>query len=216
MVRNKLHLSSFSFFSYSFSFSLYHWLKREKEKENEKEKERKSMKKYLLPCECGQNVEVDAGQAGLAVTCACGKTLEVPTMRGLSALPVAESRVEADGAPARAAWGPGQGLMFLGTIAAISGVIALGVVFQTRPKWTVQAEHITAHVDQLTPAQLLERWHDLRKGLSAADDPVRQRYEADWSTYRRRLTMSAIPLGLGILMLAGGFALSRAGKARRQ
>jgi hypothetical protein len=164
------------------------------------------MKKYLLPCHCGHHVEVDAGQAGLTVACACGAMLEVPTMRGLSTLAVAESKDAAEDRE-RSAWGPGQGLLFLGTIATICGVIALGLVLRTRPQWHVQTEQIAIQVDQLTTAQLWERWQALRKGLSSGDDPVRQQFDAHWSTYRRRRTMAAIPVVLGVLLIGAGFAL---------
>ena len=166
------------------------------------------MKKYLLPCKCGQNIEVDAGQSGLTVTCACGATLEVPTMRGLSTLAVAESSSSGeDGAAPEAAWGPGQGLLFLGTLATICGVIALGLVLRTKPQWMVRSDQIAVQVERLSTAELWERWHDLRKGIAGADDPVRQAYETDWSTFRRRRTMAAIPLVAGVLLLAAGFLL---------
>ncbi len=41
---------------------------------------------YQLPCGCGQHVVINATQAGQDVVCACGKTLAVPTLRGLQAL----------------------------------------------------------------------------------------------------------------------------------
>lgn len=48
--------------------------------------------KYLLPCECGQSVEVEPGQAGQTVTCPCGKGLLVPSMLQVKALPVAPEK----------------------------------------------------------------------------------------------------------------------------
>jgi len=45
--------------------------------------------KYLLPCKCGQSVEIEAGQAGQTVACACGESLLVPSMLQIKALPVA-------------------------------------------------------------------------------------------------------------------------------
>lgn len=44
---------------------------------------------YQLTCSCGATHAVSASQAGQNILCACGKTLEVPTLRGLAALPVA-------------------------------------------------------------------------------------------------------------------------------
>ena len=46
--------------------------------------------KYLLPCKCGQSVEIEPGQAGQTVVCACGENLLVPPMlqgKALTAAP---------------------------------------------------------------------------------------------------------------------------------
>ncbi|MEO8269687.1 MAG: hypothetical protein ABI557_08205, partial [Aureliella sp.] len=65
----------------------------------------------LLSCECGQKHRVSRSQAGQEIKCACGKILSVPTLRGLSELPLAEiepqSSLEATsrGAPAVASGG---------------------------------------------------------------------------------------------------------------
>jgi len=44
--------------------------------------------KYLLPCQCGQSVEVEPGQAGQTVVCGCGENLLVPSMLQVKALPM--------------------------------------------------------------------------------------------------------------------------------
>ena len=41
---------------------------------------------FLLPCSCGQKVRVGNAQAGAGVRCVCGKSLTVPTLRGLREL----------------------------------------------------------------------------------------------------------------------------------
>ena len=48
--------------------------------------------KYLLPCKCGQSVEVEPGQAGQTVVCACGENLLVPSMLQVKALPTAQGK----------------------------------------------------------------------------------------------------------------------------
>ena len=48
--------------------------------------------KYLLPCKCGQSVEVEPGQAGQTVGCGCGENLLVPSMLQVKALPVAPEK----------------------------------------------------------------------------------------------------------------------------
>jgi hypothetical protein len=52
--------------------------------------------KYLLPCDqCGQKHAVDPSQAGEAIACACGRKLEVPSLRGLRALATQEDSADA-------------------------------------------------------------------------------------------------------------------------
>lgn len=43
---------------------------------------------YYLSCTCGKQVPVDAKLAGSTAMCACGKTLDVPTLRELRSLPL--------------------------------------------------------------------------------------------------------------------------------
>ena len=50
--------------------------------------------KYLLPCPCGLSVEIEPGQAGQTVACACGESLTVPTMLQIKALPQALEKKE--------------------------------------------------------------------------------------------------------------------------
>lgn len=46
---------------------------------------------YLLECECGKRNPVGPSQAGREVRCACGATLDVPALRAMRRLPVAET-----------------------------------------------------------------------------------------------------------------------------
>lgn len=48
--------------------------------------------KYLLPCSCGQTVDVEPSQAGQTVTCRCGKNLLVPTLMQILQLEEAPQR----------------------------------------------------------------------------------------------------------------------------
>ncbi len=76
------------------------------------------MSKYVLSCKCGKSVAVDAGQAGGSVVCACGERLDVPALRNLRHLPVAEP--EAGGTrSARAAWDARKGLAAASFILAV-------------------------------------------------------------------------------------------------
>ena len=45
--------------------------------------------KHLLPCNCGRSIEVQPSQAGQTISCTCGKSLQIPSMLQVKALPVA-------------------------------------------------------------------------------------------------------------------------------
>ncbi|MDR0522446.1 MAG: hypothetical protein LBH00_11425 [Planctomycetaceae bacterium] len=55
--------------------------------------------KYLLPCDCGRNIEIVPGQAGQSVVCSCGKTQTAPTMRHIKELPHAGSAASSERTP---------------------------------------------------------------------------------------------------------------------
>lgn len=65
---------------------------------------------YLLPCDCGKVTPVTKTQAGQQVDCVCGKTLEIPPLRGFSRLqPVEDKKPEV---VERNAWAGLRGVVF--------------------------------------------------------------------------------------------------------
>src|SRR5688572_6227512 len=79
---------------------------------------------YLLPCSCGRNCEVDAGQAGSQVACGCGTVLTVPSIRGLRQL---EPAATGEAKPATPSWSPVRGAIFsLGLLLAATAVLFSG------------------------------------------------------------------------------------------
>src|SRR5438067_13539894 len=78
------------------------------------------MTHYLLPCSCGQKARVAAAQAGAQVTCVCGKSLSVPTLRGIRQLEIAPPEATAKSA---GRWSPIHGALFAsGLLIATIGV----------------------------------------------------------------------------------------------
>ncbi len=53
----------------------------------------------LLSCECGREHLVSQSQAGQEIKCDCGKILPIPTLRGLSELPLAKTAPSTPNAP---------------------------------------------------------------------------------------------------------------------
>jgi hypothetical protein len=165
------------------------------------------MKKYVLPCPCGQSVEVDASQAGLQVTCSCGSTLEVPTMRGLAQLQPAASEERRDEAAGPAAWGPAQGLMFLGGLVLLVGLAAVAWVYPQRPHVTVDTAMIQHHTGHLTPEESWELWKELRQGLNQSPNELGSQFQTAMQTYYRHLGMAITVVVVGAALLAIGLML---------
>lgn len=77
---------------------------------------------YLVPCNCGEQLRVRVSQAGEQLTCNCGATVSVPTIRGLKQLTVVADEEHKPVAPV-ASW---QGPVFaIGVIALFVGCLVL-------------------------------------------------------------------------------------------
>lgn len=106
--------------------------------------------KYLLPCSCGKKVSVSASQSGLMAACECGRQLEVPTRGGLLKLEQVPGGPSLGSRPPRPTWGPRQGLLFLGSVAAVIFLSAALYVYANPPKDIV--------LDFMERANPLEAW----------------------------------------------------------
>jgi hypothetical protein len=173
---------------------------------------------YLLPCSCGQNIRVGTAQAGGKVTCVCGQSLSVPTLRGLRQLVEAppESRKRA-----AAPWGPVQRTLFaVGLLTAGVGIFLISIfsLQYTRIQHSQiggkgltvdrSAEVTSAmagEIDKLTPAQALDMWTGEIKteGLGEAHKPI-------WVAAKDKLAEYTRWLKLGGALVAGGLVLSLA------
>jgi hypothetical protein len=125
------------------------------------------MSDYLLPCTCGKKLGVTKSQAGQTVRCECGKTLEVPTLRGMSEL-------ERVGTPSRApsrSWNNRHRVTFLLAIAALFGLLAAGYLAIDLPAPLPELEMV--EVDEMTPfSNVMAVYDELKKGLEGAVPPV--------------------------------------------
>jgi hypothetical protein len=156
---------------------------------------------YLLPCACGQKVEVDSTQAGLTVRCSCGRTLDVPTMRHLGEL-------ERIGSEPRAAstWGPRQGYTLVGVLVALLGLGWLGYQISTMPsELYVVPEDIRKDVSTLTPAELGQQYAILREGLDPTEPPIVTATRAYEAWHRRWTYVSGGVAVLGVAIAAGAW-----------
>lgn len=125
------------------------------------------MPRYLLSCECGKTVPVEVRQAGGRVPCACGATLDVPTLRRLRHLPVEEDVPSA----VRAPWTVRHGAIAAGLI--LAGILAAVVLWirVTEPKvesfdpetWR---QGVGDWLEGMSPAEAWESWLTLYRPLA--------------------------------------------------
>ena len=115
--------------------------------------------KYLLPCTCGKSAVVERRQAGTTVSCECGKPLEVPTIRGFSALSLAE-RQEPEPPPL---WGLWQGLVFLGLMIALPAFAFS--LYEYRQIPTLNETLVEEMTMRLQPADSWYMWKVYEQGM---------------------------------------------------
>jgi hypothetical protein len=118
------------------------------------------MTKYLLSCACGKSTPIELAQAGETITCDCGAQMAAPTMRGLKTLPVVP-----DAMPARQgrAWGPGQGLSFLGVAVSLAGLAVLVYFYATQP--SLDLDRLSGQIDLLPLLETWRVWEMFQQGL---------------------------------------------------
>lgn len=163
------------------------------------------MSNFLLPCACGTQTPVSIAQAGQSIRCACGAQLEVPTLRGLRALPQAtpQGGGQRGHAPARA-WNNRHRIAFLLILASLCGLAASGYLAATLPAapMVLTKREIDSRFTASPPAHVLDVYHELRKGLppaaGAPDSTGEQRTFILWE-----IMIALAASGLGLVAAAG-------------
>lgn len=177
------------------------------------------MAKYLLTCSCGRQHTVETGQAGESISCECGATLPVPTLRQLRQLPEAR---EAQPAAAEPAWGPRQAtitvsLLLLAVCLAIAAMSRLSEKPVPVIDPVIYAKNVDQLVTNMTPLQGWQRWIDTYEPLKSTGFNVYKHPESeamqtelDWHRWIQRAA-------LGLATVFGVVALALAlTKSRRQ
>jgi hypothetical protein len=175
---------------------------------------------YLLPCQCGEKLQVDSSQAGLSVHCRCGADVSIPTLRGLDKLERSAGQVAT---PARV-WGPRQAVIFLGgflTALALPAVAGLRVTAPAFPQAQIDAlieqAGTTEGLDQLPPEQLYSLWKQLKQGsvYNAELVTLISQYDVAATAHRQRVRYAVGALVLGASILGVGFLIPKSVAARR-
>ena len=175
--------------------------------------------KYFLPCSCGRQLVIDMAQAGQHVTCECGQSLEVPTMRGIRALkPVAETQPEQASAPRSSSeWSSLQGAVFgiglltfflAGCVAAYNGLVLSQIVVQEPT--ASDFERADAVFDALPPEKMYEVYmHARDEGLGSPQAPDYVIAKQVRNYYRRLMIGGLVVAGIGVLAAASAFLLPK-------
>lgn len=124
--------------------------------------------KYLLACTCGQSLPVELNQAGRSITCNCGKTVEVPSMRLLRQLPTCDEPDSS--AQRRPAWNLTAGSFFaVGLLVAVLAAMVAGGMqlrYQQFASLKPAKQELTQWVNELetaSPEQLFDEWNESRE-----------------------------------------------------
>jgi hypothetical protein len=156
--------------------------------------------RFLLPCTCGREIPVDAGQAGDSALCECGRRVLVPKLGQLRLLPRVQS------VAAETTWSPRKGLIAL---CAIIGVVCLVLgIYSWAVTPRIGADDLQAaigrtgdFIDSLSPVDTWVYWHQRsvpmgRQGLTVDASPQRFAHDAEVElrTTHQRLAFGAAGL----------------------
>jgi hypothetical protein len=161
---------------------------------------------YLLPCSCGRSVRVANAQAGGEVQCVCGKSLSVPTLRGLRALAPAPAEASSK---VTLGWSPVHGVIFATALLAVTVGVALVAYHLWRYGQIANAgltvdhsshfvEHEALRIDQMSPEQTLDEWSDIREtGLGDKMTPI-------WIAAKQKMAEYMLWLKIGAAAIVTG------------
>jgi hypothetical protein len=172
---------------------------------------------FLLPCACGQKVRVGKAQAGQAIRCACGKSLSVPTLRGMRELESAPPDENLAKSRKVAAWSPWHGAAFSGGLAVAAVSVLLfglnlyyltGATYFSEDHTDAVVGSATGELEKFSAEQLLHEWHSLvEEGLGHPHPPIWVSAQESAKIYRWRtiafgtLTVVALLVSLGAVFV---------------
>ena len=174
---------------------------------------------FVLTCSCGTEILVRASQAGGTVSCQCGQSVSIPTLRDLRQLPVAAA---ATNPAARASsWQLFNGVLFAcGVPIALLCLVTFVYAMSQRMQLNLTKPDFRAFVynQDIDSLSLSDCWHGW---LFFRDMPLANRPTPDYLLNRRtafRLLMWMIGSGLGFALGVGCIvtALSLGRRARQR
>jgi hypothetical protein len=154
---------------------------------------------------------VEPRQAGQTVPCACGSTLQVPTLLDMTALEPAPSVVVASEPPPQT-WGVGQQLRLLGAVLLLAALVGGVWLYLERPRSrfdVIDPEWLQTYAQKLTPVETLSQWEYAKQGLDRRTD---QQYAAAVLRFRVWEVVVAGAALAGIALIAVG-SVAKGGKS---
>ena len=117
---------------------------------------------FLLPCECGQTLPIGISQAGQELTCSCGRSITIPSMRAIRQLQPVKAATKAP----EKTWNPVKGFIFgIGALLIIGGLVTAGhsyfvysQVVDYKPS-SAELSMQLEEIDKLSAPNLWELWH---------------------------------------------------------
>jgi hypothetical protein len=181
--------------------------------------------KYLLPCTCGESIVVEVSQAGQHITCKCGQSVEVPTMRGIRALAPAVEENAKEAAIRRPAgtWSETQGFIFgFGALLAIAGIAAAiyyfywVIVIDVQPPTQEEFEQFYAKAVDLPVDEMYELYTTKIRGteLGPPEPPFYVRAMRLEAEYFRNGIIAAVVTVVGLLTMISSFFLGGSKKKK--
>ena len=156
-------------------------------------------------------MDVDVGQAGERVECACGATLDVPTLRKLRQQERAAADMEAGQRP----WGPRQAVMLLGLAIALVAAAVMSGLWLQRPvapavDTPAAIRRLDAEMAAITPLESWVIWHDrlLREGLVEYQTPTRIAYRQQRAANRHAIAVALASAAFGLLVFLAAVLLA--------
>lgn len=176
---------------------------------------------YQLTCQCGRVLVVGRSQAGQEIECSCGKKVSIPTLRGLSTLPLvadpsirvgASTRTQA----AETTWKGWRGVMI--SLSAAVGIIALALLawfaferLQVDTSYTEDVERTAGRemIDNMEIEDLSSLFEQFRThGLGVRSPPPFKLIEI-YARQREQYAMICGGVALAAGVLGGVIALIR-------
>ncbi len=177
--------------------------------------------KYLLPCNtCDQPIEVEVRQAGQELTCPqCGEQTTVPTMGEIRKLEMVETATPQVAKPAKTGHQGLKGWLFAGGLTVFILALAAGIALWfyaesliTRVDVEALVQSAVEPVDQLSPGELWDYWHEM-VGTTEALPEWQETVTQGQTRQGEYLLMFAYALfgisAVGLVSMLASFAIKR-------